>query len=505
MNDSNSTRLNAPRRFGLRIENHLLQVAIATIGESGEFELEFDSVQCQSPAGWLRVENQPELQDALARLVEKHNMRRQYVAASLDGDFCVTRITTGTPSDVDNALETLGDRIPRYLQLGPGEKVTGSCRTRLESSVDYAMTGVANRTVIELLYDTFRKCELDLQWLEPSLVSLARLIGHSGVAGDEPVLIADGTGQQWDVGIAHDGRLLLDYRPAAASTEAGFRNALVGHMSRLRRFCQRHRRLTSAELNRLLICGAGEKPVSAQKVFGTSDDLSAEIIQIPSIPGLYRISDQDRRHDHAAVVATVLPLLIELPEESVPDLLDHVRRAPDLSPAARVFRLFWPGIAASLGLAILFGMVTHQRSESKSVIENRESIQREMRITQVRMTELSRKRSLVDQLTSIETSLAEPDWEQLFQWVTQSLVDEARLNSFRVEADGEILLDGFVTEETLVYDIVGTLRKLPGIGQVALKRTNPEGESLGVRFLIGLTMTVRPKPDNANDDWGPQS
>ena len=108
-------------------------------------------------------------------------------------------------------------------------------------------------------YDAIRSCDVEINWVEPSLVSLARLVGRSGIAGDRPVLFADGTGQQWDVGIACVGRLLLDYRPASATTEKSFRDALKAHLSRLRRFCERHRGIASGSLDQLLLCGGGEK------------------------------------------------------------------------------------------------------------------------------------------------------------------------------------------------------------------------------------------------------
>src|SRR6056297_490404 len=315
----------ADRRFGLRIENHLLRVAIATPGDGGGYDIDIDAIHCDRPDGWLNPAARDDLVAGLTELVERHGMRRHQVVASLDGDFCVTRITTGNPREVDAELETLATRIPRYLQLGPGEKVTGSSRSRLEPMVDYAITGVANRTVVEAVYDAFRASDLEVSWLEPSLNSLSRLVGHAGLCQEAPVLIADGTGRQWDVGIAHEGRLLLDYRPAAANTDEGFRAALENHLQRLRRFCQRHRRLKTGELQDLLLCGSTEKSQRAVNLFDESRNIRASILEIPEIAGLYRVAESARRHGASAAVATVLPLLIGTPVEEVPDLFDHVR------------------------------------------------------------------------------------------------------------------------------------------------------------------------------------
>ena len=90
-------------------------------------------------------------------------MRRQQVAVSLDGDFCVTRVTMGTAEEVDRELEMLADRIPRYLQLGPGEKVTGRSRIKIEGNIEYSVTGVVNRSLIQLLYETLRALDIDVE------------------------------------------------------------------------------------------------------------------------------------------------------------------------------------------------------------------------------------------------------------------------------------------------------------------------------------------------------
>ncbi|MEM9644578.1 MAG: hypothetical protein AAF989_06265, partial [Planctomycetota bacterium] len=468
--------------------NHLLQVAVAQPREEGGFDVMVDSIRCRLLTGWLHADGYDDLVESLRTLIDRNQMRRQSVVASLDGDFCVTRITMGSPGDVDDELETLIGRVPRYLQLGPGEKVTGACRTHLEANLDYAITGVANRNVIELLYEAFRECDLPVKWLEPSLNSLARLLGHAGIGNDMPVLIADGTGRMWDVGIAHEGRLLLDYRPAAATTEQGFHDAIRHHLDRLCRFCQRHRRLASGGLNQLLLCGTVESSARAVELFSESDGIEASPIHVPEIDGLYRVVDPGESGDGSSVVATVLPLILGLDETDVPDLLDHVRRAPDLSPTARVLRTFWPAVAAVAFLMGSYFLVSHQRNNSQDVITGRTAIEHQVRLSQVRMSQLAGHRELIDHLTSIETRLEQPAWDDFLRQVTQCLPEQAHLISFRVENGFKVALDGAVTEESRVYDLIGHLRKLPVVEQVALKATNPDSQSEGVRFMIGLTV-----------------
>ena len=210
------------RCFGLRIENHLLQLAVATPRQDGRYRVEIDNTECPSPAGWLNAAGVELLVDAIRTLVGRYEIRRDKVAVSLDGDFCVTRVTMGSADEVDNELAMLADRVPRYLQLGPGEKVTGRSRTKIDQGIDYAVTGVVHRSLIQLIYDAMREADVNPMWVEPSLVSISRLVDQAKIDGDAPIMVADGAGTSWDVGIACRGRLLLDYRPSAVTDEETF-------------------------------------------------------------------------------------------------------------------------------------------------------------------------------------------------------------------------------------------------------------------------------------------
>jgi hypothetical protein len=488
-------KIEAPARcFGLRIESQLLQVAIASQQPDGRYRLEIDEIECSSPSGWLTALGAPLLLESLATLVERHEMRRQRVAVSLDGDFCVTRTTMGTTDQVDAELSMQADRIPRYLQLGPGEKVTGGARSKIATNVDYAVTGVVNRSLIQLVYNALRETDIDVTWVEPSLVSIARMVGQARIGGDQPVMIADGTGKQWDVGIACSGRLLLDYRPAAATDEETFRDALDGHISRLRRFCHRHRGIASGQLSRLLICGSGEKPHRAVEMLGDSLGLHPEVMNVPDLAELYEIEDSNRQSPSVPAVATVLPMLTGVDPADIPDLLSEVRRAPELPLARRILQTCWPIAAALLILCTCYGLVSDQRRHRAGTAGGRAELKSQIAATEAKFTELTQKRELLSHLGQIERQTAEPDWDLLLGRITQSLPDSCRLNEYRVESDGHVLLDGTVLDESIVYELVNTLRRLPGVTEVALRGTTPEESTHGSRFVIRL-MTSKSEPE----------
>ncbi|TWU56561.1 hypothetical protein Poly51_24770 [Rubripirellula tenax] len=481
------------RCFGLRIESHLLQVAIATPIDDQRFQIEIDEIESKSTTGWLETGEQENFVEALIDLVDRHNMHRHPVAVSLDGDFCVTRITTGTVDDVNRELSTLAQRIPRYLQLGPGEKVTGSTRRKIDATTDYAVTGVVNRSLIQLIYDSLRLADIEVTWVEPSLVGLARLIGQPTLWGDQPIMIADGTGKRWDVGIACSGRLLLDYRPANADSEQGLTRALDGHIARLKRFCHKQLRGNSSELDSMLICGNGNKPARALAAIGDNLGLKPNVLQVPLLPELYEIADHDRRSQCVPAVATVYPLLTGVSAADVPDLLVQVRRAPDLSWPQQIIRQFWPVAIAALVLIVPYGLVTKERRRHAGSTDGRASLESEIVASNIKFTHLASQRELFNHFRAIRQQTWEPNWSEMLTHITKSLPSSAKLNEFRVESSDQISMDGTVMEETVVYEVVNTLRRLPSVTQVALRGTTPERDSQSTRFSISLTTKSAPK------------
>jgi Tfp pilus assembly protein PilN len=395
-------------------------------------------------------------------------------------------VTTGTPEQLDHDLQTLADRIPRYLQLGPGEKVTGSTRQTVEPGVEHAVTGVVNRSLIQIVYNALRGADLDVTWVEPLLVSVARLTGTDASLEDQPVLIADGLGKQWDVGIACMGRLLLDYRPAAANNNENFCKVLQGHFERLKRFCARHRGVATGQLNDLLVFGEEGKLEEVLDRLKKSDRLSPRRLRVPNLPDLYHVEPSERITRNVPAVATVYPLLVGIEHSEVADLLDHVRRAPDLSAGQRLLRLYWPVAVAAICLLISYGLVSAERSRHAGTGNGRAALQAEIIATNVKQSRISRNQKELNHLRRVESFASEHRWDHLFGWITKMLPPSMKLKEFRVDSGNTILMEGAALDETMIYEWVNSLRHLPKVSQVALKGTTPNAEDQSTGFTVQL-------------------
>ena len=227
-------------------------------------------------------------------------------------------------------------------------------------------------------------------------------------------------------------------------------------------------------------------PHRAVEALGAGFELTARVLEVPVLPELYEINDEDRQSFCVPAVATVFPLLIRIPSSDVPDLLVQVRRAPDLSGPQRAVKLLWPAAVAAICLAFSYGLVSKERSRHANSNQGRTELQSEIVASNIQFSQLARKREQLNYFQWIERQTWQPDWPQMLSNVTKSLPDSAKLQEFRVEANGYVQMEGTVIDESVVYEVVNTLRRLPWVTQVALKGTALESDTQSTRFSIRL-------------------
>jgi hypothetical protein len=492
----------APHRYAFRIESDRVILAVATVTEgqsrieilvdyvplnnvdgsddieTGEAELAPALETTRSKQDWLLGAGWKRLRDAIDTLATRHRIGHQAVAVSLSGDFCVTRISTGTVDDVDHELGALASRIPRYLQLGPGGKLTGQIRETLSPGIDHALTAVGNFTRLKSLYEAFVSCHVNVAWIEPSLVSIARLAGVCELDQEKPILIADSFGQSWEVGITHQGRLLLDYRPAAAYDAETFATAIDQHLARLQRFCQRHRGMAQSSLSELYVGGPAEKVNVVLNRFSDQHSLHGATFRLPTERWTVEVP-AEIESDSVAAIAAVLPLIQPELHQNPPDLLQTIRRERDQSRFIRAAITFSPLAVAALLLMVTTLWVGGLRRQSEQKQQQRDFVQTQMQATQARMATLQSDRRWVRHLGTIKQKSVSPPLVDLVNQITRCLPPAATLASIRVDPDHSIMLVGKTADEAEIYEIVGYLRRLPDIQQAALLATASGGQLNG--------------------------
>lgn len=542
-------------KLGLRLENHCVGLVVArqaAAGNSHGFELTFDRVTSDKSSPLLTGGDPRPLARALETLCDRHPLRRHPLAVSLDGDFCVTRVTVASPEDMPRSVNSLNERVNHYLQLGPGRKVTGAAQTALDEKTHYCATAVVAVGLIETLYEAFRIARLDLKWVEPSLISLARLVGRDHRFDGQTVMIADGTGERWDIGIVGDGRLWLDYRPTGAGTNQGIYRALDGHLTRLQRFCARHRRTNSDLISEMLVCGSGERAAETAKLLDRLPGLTTRVFEIESLDGLLHDlrndaavmppstsaflndapespltqtspatdrsiqpdeglrrqadgtevlrSDQSIAAEKVPLVAALLPAMMGVQRDQVPDVLEKIRRAPPRSTARLVFDCAAPILAAAV---LVFMSLWHQQTvdnQLQDIAHQIETLEGQKEVRQVRNEQLMGRTREISNIERL-ASLAHIDRPiELIEKVTGCLPDNTRLLSWSMMGNHQIQMSAETQEESNLYETIETLQKIPRVKEINLVSTEPTEDLRGGLFVLTLWVSDRFGNDQGQSD-----
>lgn len=414
----------------------------------------------------------------------------------LDGDFCVTRVTLGTPSEVEKNLAMLATRVPRYLSLGPGEKITGGYRLQINRKTEYAVTSVANRRVIETLHHCAYKSDLEFASIEPTMVAVARVLGRF-IPSPAPILLADGSGSQWDVGIVDQGHLLLDYRPSATRENEGLTETLRQHMPRLHRFCQRHLHLEDSKLEELYLYGPPQKVASASA--GVTQDTQRDSIGIRAraidcsqwLPPDIQIPDgaNDPNWMGAVAAACTCEGLADVPV--LADLQSSVRMRRHRSASQQVLRALAPVIAAASLLMPLHWYTRYTSNERAALHTELANLQETWEQWNTLSRTLRTDSTILDAYEIAEAKLhARAEMQHVLEWIPQCLPDSARLLRLQLNPDGTVQITGTAISESTIYAFSEHLREIPGVIDVQLQGTTPGG-SLRSQTKFGLLIRTQ--------------
>jgi hypothetical protein len=457
-------------RCGLHIGSHELRLAVISQSPEGARRLTLDSVRVDSSSPSNSLDWLP---SALGELLARHDLRRAQWSVTLDGDFCVARVVTGSPEEVTAGLDRLRNRVPRYLSLGPGEKITGGFRESINKTTDYAVTGVANRKVLEHLKATLDQRSIRPLAVEPSLVAVARQLNRH-TNSTLPALIADGSGRQWDVGISQQGRLLLDYRPSGTRDANRFGEILLGHLSRLHRFCERHRHVDQMPNWSLFLFGPESKVVNVSVALQNLDQIIPVPLKPSALLGDVEYDEASDTTEWVGAIAAALTLCEDRSSLLIADLFSALRNGDELTTLARWTRTLAPLAAAAVILLSLSLTVSQQNRRialnDQQLPQLTESLAR-LR-SQAATGQLQQQLLLGFKRLDIAAQSV-PKWESLLALIPRAMPDATKLGRIQLGDDGSLRLNGTAADETTVYELVTSLKKLPGVQDVLLQGTNP--------------------------------
>jgi len=427
---------------------------------------------------------------ALKAVVQEDKLSGAAVGICLSEELCVTRVASGLSERVRRELTQLEERSSLYLSLGTGKKSYARAVRNVDARHQHALLSVANERTLYTINKACLDANLSVEVIEATLVALSRSVGHSGQDVDQPVMIVHCSESGFEIGISHQGQLLLDYRPAGKTSHAQVAEVLSKHLIRLDRYCQRYFRFQAGSLRRVLLCGEPEAVAEAKRGFN-STDLRVELLTANELEERWTFGEAGNDTKYTAAVGTHL-VVHHVLENSAPNFMERIKAETRAPFWPLLWRVGWPFAAALAASLLLWVVVKFKEAEYGDLVEQMKSLEPQVaNATQLKM-KVTRADSKMRHLELIQKRLSNPGSVELVTQVGKCLPDDVWLENI-ILADGRLQMSGSGYSESGIYEFVGYLKKAPFVHQVALEQTTPTQLSTGpaTRFDINCDLAGR--------------
>jgi Tfp pilus assembly protein PilN len=430
------------------------------------------SIRWRNEASSLHTERGlEELTSAFRTLVSDERLAGARVRIALGGEYCVTRVITGPTEDVRREFGELEERSLRYLTLGPGPKTLAGHTQQLDARHQHALLAVANQRTLDMLMSIAEEVNLHIESIEPSLLALSRSQAHLKNGCEEAALLIQLDEEVAELGICHNGRLLLDYRPGGHTNADNVADVVALHLSRLKRYLERYHSYLNAPLRHVYLAGDVAAVARAKARFDSMGGFETTVLEPGDLDLPWQYTAGAPGTDLAATLGTATAMYSESTEQLGPNLIESTLaqlRAPlrpilirTLLPVAAVLL-----VAAALGLLRLnqWRTVAALRSELDALAPVC------ARATELRL-KVTAASAKLHQLTELSKQLPKADWQQVLSRISRSMPDDVWLDRLSVQDGEAAALSGASYTDNGVYDFVGYLKDVPGVADIALEST----------------------------------
>ena len=446
-----------------------LNVAIAQERPDGEVEVTTRSIPWRDKATSLQEGDGPaEFSQTLRDLVGEYKLQGAELRVALNGDFCVTRVVTGTNEKVASELDNLENRSNLYLSLGHGPKALGASVRDIDARHQHALLTVVNQNLLDILVNVAAECGLRIELVESSLVALARLVGHVTADDDKPKLIVNLGERGVEVGIARSGQLLLDYRPPAQAIHERLAQLIASHLVRLQRYCDRHVGLTTTQLEAAFLCGHSEGVAVLAAGFARQQ---TEAIQVVA-PDFSRLpltfTDETPGPEMLGALGTLLADIARDGDAKTPNLMERVQAAQvePLWPAVK--RTMWPIAAVVASAALLVAASWARDWQASRIHAEHEQLREQQRELGQQALQRAQNGAKLTALSRIKARLTNPRFDELAARIAQCLPDDVWLEGVTVDRDGQMVLAGASLSQDGAFEFERWLQQLPLVERVSL-------------------------------------
>lgn len=431
-----------------------------------------------------------ELAAAINTLVAEEKLSGMSVHVALNSDYCVTRVAAGEREKVLDELRVLHGRSNQYLMLGPGEKAIARSLHPIDAKQIQGWLTVTNRDTLDIIVDTLMQANLQVDLIEHAMVSMCRATAEMPTSNEAPAIIVELNELGVDVGVAHNGRLLFDYRPGGLNSKTQVAQIIQRHLERIQRYCNRHFPFAEGRISQVFICGSAEDVAEVrEQLAGVSELRSTRLApQAFMVDCDFDDSANDECHFVAPLGAALLDHADLEPSPDVRgianlvDFVRSVRREPLIPGLAK---LTWP-IVAAVFLAVVVYVGAFLENRAATGIENeQEKLDGQMaRVSQMRSATIVATTKIAH-LKKIDAGALNPGWHKLLSLIGRSMPEPVWLDGIRVEQDGAMTISGPSRTQDAIFDFVRYLQKIPALNDVNLESQVPVNvDGPAIRFDI---------------------
>jgi Tfp pilus assembly protein PilN len=422
-----------------------------------------------------------EMSVALGKLAAAEKLSGAKVHFVLSGEYCVTRVVTGSAEIVRRELDRLQERVPLYLGLGLGKKIVVENITQLDARHQHGLLTVANQQTLLSLLQAADTARIEVGYVESSLVALSRAQGRS--ASDQTPRIVVNLGEdRCELGIALGERLLLDYRPAGRNGK-DIAALIAGHLPRLQKFFDRHYRLNYAKLGQVLLCGESETIAATLPLFKKFSQLSVSVLEPSQINPQWnrRATDGEAADQSApasegcAALGTSLAASTSLAQRHSTNLIAPLLAARKIPLRPLILKTLWPAAAALFIAASIFGYAqvedwsaTGLRTQIAALEPQKSEVER-LRATAKNAESKQRL------LHKLQASISQRGRAELVETITHCMPEFVWLERLEIKGSGGTALHGTGIKEDDVYSFLDHLKEAPGLKEVQLESTSGSG------------------------------
>ena len=431
-----------------------------------------------------------ELSAAFGELAREYDLQSAEIQIVLGGEYCVTKAIRGANDDVRNELQDIEQRSRLYLMLGPGEKVTVSKSFALDARHEHAIAAVCNKKTLDTIHEAANRSGMQLTSIEPALVAISRAIGRLEGAPEEPCIVLHVDKLAVELGVCHEGKLLLDYRPGAHSDPKELVDLICTHLNRLQRHVGRQLQEAPPSLERIYICGEKEALYDMLPAFHTSQRFNVERLAPSKIQATWSFVDQNPDSATIAALGSLLSTYVPANERNVPNFMEHILASTRIPMKPVLLRSAIPFAAVLLVAATLFSFNYMEQGKIDKLQEQVDSLASGQTRARALRLKSGAYRAKLQQLQHLSSQMDFVSGSEIITRIGQCMPSDVWLNKLTIDEMKVVQLTGASYLEAGVFDFVSWLDHAPGLDEVALRSTQPGQSASGpvINFDVELSL-----------------